>query len=207
MLKGILGVAVLASAILAGVSPSTAQMARSAAPVPTASVWKIDADHSELTFRIRHLVSKVRGQFNEWNGTILADPRNLAGGSVEVTIQTASIDTNHERRDNHLRSADFFDAANHPTITFRSRTVNVQGQKVRVAGDLTMRGVTKPVVLEGELTGLGRDAQGRQRIGFEASTRIDRQDFGVSWNNAVEGGGLLLGDEVEISIVVAAVQQ
>lgn len=126
---------------------------------------------------------------------------------MEVTIQTGSIDTNNERRDTHLRSADFFDAANHPAITFRSRKVEVRGEKIRVAGDLTIRDVTRPVVLAGELVGAGPDAQGKQRIGFEASTTINRHDFGVSWNNAVESGGLLLGDDVEISMVVAAVQQ
>lgn len=202
-----MGTAVLALSVLVA-GPVAAQAPLGAAPAGSAAVstWKIDATHSELSFRIRHLVSKVRGTFGEWNGEIVAAPANLAGGSVAVTINTASIDTKNERRDNHLRSEDFFDAANHPQITFRSRRVDVQGEKIRVTGDLTMRGVTKPVVLNGELTGIGKDAQGKQRMGFEASTTINRKDFGVSWNNLVEGAQML-GEEVEIEMVVAAVQQ
>jgi polyisoprenoid-binding protein YceI len=148
----------------------------------------------------------VRGQFNQWSGTIVADPASLAGGSVEVDIQTASIDTNNERRDTHLRSADFFDAANHPTITFRGTRVAVDGRELRVHGNLTIRGVTRPVVLEGEMTEAS-GAAGKRRIGFEAQTTIDRMDYGVSWNRAAEAGGAVLGDEVRISIAISAVEQ
>lgn len=197
--------ALLGAAPVAAQAPAAAPAAGGAAGA--VSSWKIDTAHSELSFRIRHLISRVRGTFGEWEGTIVTDPDRLAGGSVEVRINTASIDTNNERRDNHLRSDEFFDAANHPVITFRSRNVAVQGKKVRVAGDLTMRGVTKPVVLEGEVLGLGVDGQGKRRIGFEASTTINRLDYGVSWNRAVEGGGVTLGDEVDIALVVSAVQQ
>ncbi|MGI9181338.1 MAG: YceI family protein, partial [Longimicrobiaceae bacterium] len=176
-------------------------------PASRVSTWQIDRAHSELTFRVRHLVSRVRGSFDDWSGSVVADPNSLANGSVQVAIKTASIDTNHERRDNHLRSDDFFDAASHPEITFRSNRVEVNGESIRIHGDLTMRGVTRPVVLEGSYLGTTRDGQGRQRMGFEAETRVNRQDFGVSWNNMAEGGGVVLGDEVTISIVVAAVQQ
>ncbi|HEX2206831.1 MAG TPA: YceI family protein [Longimicrobium sp.] len=162
--------------------------------------------HSELTFRIRHLVSRVNGTFNTWSGTIVADPANLGGGSVSVDIQTASIDTNNERRDTHLRSADFFDAENHPAITFRSTRVVARGNELQVHGNLTIRGVTRPVVLEGRMLEVG-GAPGRRRIGFEAETRINRMDYGVSWNRAAEGGGAVLGDEVTISIAIAAVEQ
>ena len=205
MLKQCLTALLLAASL--GVSPSLAQMPKSAVPVTKVSTWQIDPAHSELTFRIRHLVSRVQGTFNEWGGTLVGNPENLAGGSVEVAIKTTSIDTNNERRDDHLRSADFFDAATYPTITFRSRKVDLQDKKIRVTGDLAMHGVTKPVVLDGQLTGLGLDARGKQRIGFEASTTINRHDFGVKWNRAAEGGGVVLGDDVEIAIVVAAVQQ
>jgi polyisoprenoid-binding protein YceI len=183
--------------------------AASPAPSPEATApvrWRIDTTHSELSFRIRHLVSRVSGTFNEWSGAIVADPGNLAGGSVEVEIRTASIFTSNERRDNHLRSDDFFDAPNHPSITFRSTRVEQRGRELRVHGNLTIRGVTRPVVLEGrmlEVTG----APGRRRIGFEAETRIDRMDYGVSWNRGAEGGGVMLGDEVTIRIAVAAVEQ
>jgi polyisoprenoid-binding protein YceI len=176
--------------------------AQAAAP----AVWKIDTTHSELSFRIRHLVSRVRGTFTDWQGALTADPARLADGKVEVTIRTASIDTKQEKRDAHLRSDDFFDAEAHPTITFRSTRVEVNGEALRVHGDLTIRGVTRPVVLEGSYLGITPDGQGGQRIGFEAETKINRHDFGVSWNRAAEGGGVVLGDEVTINLVVAAVR-
>jgi polyisoprenoid-binding protein YceI len=192
----------LLSATLAaspGVRPADAP---GAAPIR----WQIDASHSELTFRIRHLVSRVNGSFNSWSGSIVADPQSLGGGSVSVDIQTASIDTNNERRDTHLRSADFFDAENHPAITFRSTRVVAQGRELQVHGNLTIRGVTKPVVLQGRMLEVG-GTPGRRRIGFEAETRIDRMDYGVAWNRAAEGGGAVLGDEVTISIAIEAVEQ
>jgi polyisoprenoid-binding protein YceI len=202
--------AVLAMALLvAGVSTVTAQsVAARGAAVPPGGVatWQIDVSHSELSFRVRHLISRVRGHFREWQGSITADPANLATGSVQVEIRTASIDTNHQRRDNHLRSDDFFDADRHPAITFRSNRVEIDGERLRVHGDLTMRGVTRPVVLEGTYLGTTRDAAGRERMGFEAQTTVNRHDYNVSWNRAAEGGGLVLGDEVTISIVVAAVR-
>jgi len=194
--------ALMLSAGVGGARAFEAPPAAAAAPVR----WRIDTSHSELTFRIRHLVSRVSGQFNQWSGTIVADPASLAGASVEVDIQTASIDTNNERRDTHLRSADFFDAPNHPTITFRSTRVAVDGRELRVHGNLTIRGVTRPVVLEGEMTEVS-GAVGKRRIGFEAQTTIDRMDYGVSWNRAAEAGGAVLGDDVRISIAISAVEQ
>ncbi|HET7230183.1 MAG TPA: YceI family protein [Longimicrobium sp.] len=182
------------------------------APAPTAAAaapvtWQIDVTHSELSFRIRHLVSRVNGTFGEWKGTIVADPASLAGGSVNVEIQTASIDTRNERRDTHLRSADFFDAPNHPTITFRSTRVQAQrGGALKIYGNLTIRGVTKPVVLDGQMLQVA-GAPGRRRIGFEATTRINRMDYYVSWNRAAEGGGVTLGDDVDITIAVEATEQ
>jgi polyisoprenoid-binding protein YceI len=176
-----------------------------AATVPEREVvrWEIDVAHSELGFRVRHLVSWTPGHFREWSGTILADPADLASGSVQVEIRAASIDTNHERRDRHLRSDDFFDADQHPTITFRSTRVDAVGERLRIHGELTIRGTTRPVVLEGEATGV-RGPVGQRRIGFEAETRINRHDFGVRWNRAAEGGGLVLGDEVRIRMSVSA---
>ena len=182
--------------------PAIVPAAAPAAPV----TWEIDPSHSDISFRIRHLVSRVRGSFNEWKGTIVADPQNLAGGSVQVEIRTASVDTNSERRDTHLRSADFFDAAAHPVITFRSTRVQTRGRNITVNGNLTMHGITRPVVLTGTsapVTGVA----GKRRIGFEATTTIDRKDFNVTWNRAAEGGGAVLGDEVEISINVEAVEK
>jgi polyisoprenoid-binding protein YceI len=181
-------------------------LATAPSPPATAVTWRIDPAHSEVSFRVRHLVSRVRGSFGDWQGTIVADPANLASGSVNVEIRTASVDTNNERRDTHLRSADFFDAASHPTITFRSTAVEVRGEELTVRGQLTLRGVTRPVVLRGRMLEVA-GAPGRRRIGFEAGTTVNRMDFGVAWNRAAEGGGVVLGDDVEISLAVEAVEQ
>lgn len=193
----------LAAAVLAAVLavPAAAQSAQAPPATPSKAAWRIDTNHSELSFRIRHFVSKVRGTFGEWGGTILATPGAWADGSVEVTVRVASITTQNERRDNHLRSADFFDAASHPEMTFRSTNVELEEGRLRIAGDLTIRGVTRPVVLEGEVLG----EQG-QRAGFSAGTTINRLDYGLQWNRMVEGSAML-GDEVEVAIVVAAVRQ
>jgi polyisoprenoid-binding protein YceI len=196
----------LLAALAASAPAASAQAPSRGGGTSGASTWRIDAGHSELSFRIRHLVSRVRGNFDQWTGTVVADPRNLAAGTVEVTIDPATIDTGNANRDRDLRGSDFFDVARFPTITFRSRRVEATGSRLRVTGDLTMRGVTKPVVLEGEFTGVAPDAQKRRRMGFELSTTIDRKDFGVTWNEVVDGAGLLLGDEVEISILAEAVE-
>jgi polyisoprenoid-binding protein YceI len=206
MKSGLLATAALALATLSAV-PAGAQSAPAATPASGsgAVAWQIDPTHSELTFQIRHLVSRVRGTFGDWSGTIAVDPDDLKAGRVEVAIQTASIDTNNDRRDKHLRSGDFFDAEGHPAITFRSRRVENQGRAIRVHGDLTIRGVTKPVVLEGEYLGTTRGPEGKRRIGFQAETTINRHDYGVSWNRVVESGSML-GDEVTVELVVAATQ-
>ena len=197
------GFAALVFPLAAALAPAPAAPAPAEAPPVT---WRIDQSHSDISFRIRHLVSRVRGTFNEWSGTIVADPQNLAGGSVQVEIKTASIDTNNQRRDTHLRSADFFDAEKHPTITFRSTRVQTRGRRLTVTGNLTMNGITRPVVLTGEATP-PEGVAGKRRIGFEASATINRKDFDVTWNRAAEGGGVVLGDEVEITINIEAVEQ
>lgn len=176
-------------------------------PAPATATWKIDATHSELLFRIRHLVSKVTGTFTDWDGTITGDPADWKDGSVVVKIRTASISTNNARRDTHLRSADFFDATTYPELTFKSTSVAVSGQSITLNGDLTMRGVTRPVTLSGTYNGISPSADGRDRVGFEVTTRINRLDYGVSWNRAAEGGGALLDDEVTIQVTVEAVKQ
>jgi polyisoprenoid-binding protein YceI len=207
MTVGNLGALLLAPALVVGAARAPQHPAPAPRPAPAAPVtWQIDQDHSEVSFRIRHLVSRVRGRFNRFEGTIVADPQNLAGGSVRVSIQTASIDTDQERRDTHLRSSDFFDAATHPAITFQSTRVEQSGESLKVYGSLTIRGVTKPVVLNGRFTGVG-GAAGHRRIGFDATTTVDRMDYGVSWNRAAEGGGALLGDEVEINLTVEAIER
>lgn len=184
-----------------------------AAPAPATlparadtATYRIDVGHSELTFRIRHLMSRANGTFREWAGTITADPADWSTGSVDVTIQAASIDTRHDRRDTDLRSENFFDVANHPTITFRSTRVEVNGSEITVTGDLTMKGITKPVVLTGEFLGRMGAGTERERVGFSATGTVNRTDYGIVWNRAVEGGGVLLGDEVEITLAIEAIR-
>jgi len=190
-------------------------VALSAAPAPAVPVrdttiptrWTVDRAHSELLFRVRHLVSRVTGTFGDWDATIIAEPDNWNAGSVSVNVRTSSIDTNHERRDTHLRSADFFEVEKYPTMTFRSTAVVVRGEDVTLTGDLTIRDVTRRVVLTGTFLGMTPGAQGRDRIGFAVSGKVNRLDFGLTWNRAAEGGGLVLADEVTIDVTVAAVRQ
>ncbi len=174
-----------------------------AAPAPI--VWKIDLAHSDLSFRIRHLVSKVTGTINSWSGSITADPAALGGGSVEFTADMSTIDTRNAKRDEDLKSADFFEVAKYPTVTFKSTKVTANGSNLVVVGDLTMKGVTKPVTLNVEYLGTtGTPAVGKQKIGFHATGKLNRLDYGVTWNRAAEGGGVVLGDEVEIDINIEA---
>lgn len=169
--------------------------------------YVIDPVHSELSFRIRHLVGRVAGTFTDWGGTLRLDPSDLSGGSVEVRIQTASINTLNEQRDDHLRSADFFAAEAYPTMTYRSNRVEVDGDRIKVYGDLTLRGVTRPVVLEGEYLGrVEKDPWGQERVAFLARTTIDRQEFGVWYNQMLETMSVI-GDEVSIEIAIEAVRQ
>jgi len=182
--------------------PLAAQAAAGAAALPA---WSIDRAHSEVTFRIRHFMSRVSGTFTDFSGTIQADPTHWAGGSVTASISAASIDTREERRDADLRSPRFFNADTFPTITFVSRSVAQAGDSLTIAGDLTMRGVTKPVVLKGTVLGVMPGT--RPRAGFEVTTTLNRLDYGVSWNRVLEGGGTMLGDDVEIRINVEAVRQ
>jgi polyisoprenoid-binding protein YceI len=168
--------------------------------------WQIDPAHTDTGFAVRHMmISTVKGRFADVSGTITLDEADLSGSSVEVEIGVASIDTRQEERDAHLRSADFFDAENHPKITFRSRRVEATGGgDFRVIGDLTIRGVTREVVLEATDEGRATDPWGNEKAGFSARTAIDRQDFGLTWNAALETGGILVGNEIKISLEVQA---
>lgn len=186
----------------AAAKPATANVA----PAAALTNYAIDATHSALTFRVRHLLGRVGGTFGEWGGTIAIDTVTPANSRVDVSIKTASIDTKNAQRDNHLRSPDFFAADSFPAITFRSRQVTKQGSQLRILGDLTMRGVTRPVVLTGEYAGAFNDPWGKGRTAFTATTTINRQEFGVAFNKAVETG-TMLGDEVTIDIALEAVQQ
>ncbi|HKW11701.1 MAG TPA: YceI family protein [Gemmatimonadaceae bacterium] len=172
------------------------------------AAWRIDKTHSELTFQIRHFMSRVRGTFRDWKGTItLPDAAKWDGAGISVDITTASVFTDNDRRDADLRSSNFFAADSFPTIAFRSTKIERSGEAAKIFGDLTIRGVTKPVVLDGHFLGLQGAGNGAQRLGFEASTTVNRLDYGVKWNRAVEGGGMMLGDDVRIDIAIEAVHQ
>ena len=169
------------------------------------TTYSIDKAHSEVTFQVRHLLTKVRGRFSEFEGTIEYDEANPERSSVNVTIQAASVDTSERDRDTHLRSADFFDVEKFPALTFKSTRVTRKGSEgFDVAGDLTIHGVTRPVSLAVTLLGKAKDPWGNERIAFEAGTTINRKDFGLLWNAALETGGFLVGDEAKISLSVQA---
>jgi polyisoprenoid-binding protein YceI len=170
--------------------------------------WNIDASHSNLQFGVRHLViTKVRGAFRSYRGTLELDENDgFALAKVDVSIDAASIDTGEPKRDEHLRSSDFLDVAAHPTLRFQSRSIARDGAHYRVTGDLTIRGVTRSVVLAAEFQGRGKDPWGGQRAAFSARTSIDREDFGLTWNQALEAGGVLVGTTIEIEIEVQAVK-
>jgi polyisoprenoid-binding protein YceI len=172
----------------------------------TSTSYVIDMAHSSVEFAIKHMVfSTAKGRFNQFAGTINLDEGDLANSSVNVTIETASIDTRDEGRNGHLKSADFFDVEHYPTITFVSTGVAVRGDsEFDVTGDLTIHGVTKSVVLKAEKTGEGVNPWGVKVAGFAASTRINRKDFGLNWNAALEAGGVLVADDVKISIEIEA---
>lgn len=196
----------LLPALAVGQGAAPAQLSKGAPIVRTLPTWKIDVAHSELSFTIRHMVSKVRGQFDEWSGSIVADPADWSTASVDVVAQTSSINTNNESRDADLRSENHFDADRNPTVTFRStRVTRLPGDSVAVAGNLTIHGITKPVVLRAHLTAI-TGTPGKRRAGFEAETTVNRQDFNMTWNRVVEGTAML-GDEVRIEIAIAAVEQ
>ena len=178
-----------------------------AVPAAAQGTYSIDTAHSNVGFKIRHLVARVSGEFTEFDGTIVTDFRNLDASSVEFTITTASIDTDNEKRDGHLRSADFFDAENYPEITFKSSKITKKDDDTYVvAGILNIRGVAQPVILNVDYLG-EMQAMGGIRAGYEVSTILNRQDFGVSWNRTLDQGGVLLGDDVEVTINLEVVKQ
>jgi polyisoprenoid-binding protein YceI len=205
MQTALFAVALAGATVVAPTRPAPrAQAPRAAAPV----TWAIDPVHSDASFKIRHVVSRVTGNIREWSGTIVADPANLSGGSVELTLNMASIDTHNEKRDGHLKSAEFFDVVKFPTATFKSTKVTAKGNDLTILGDLTMKGVTKPVTLTAEFTGAAGEAvAGKQKAGFHASAKINRLDWGVSWNRAAEGGGAVLGDDVDLDFNIEATRQ
>jgi polyisoprenoid-binding protein YceI len=171
--------------------------------------WDFDPVHSSINFWVRHLmVSKVHGRFHDWKGTLELDDDDPSKSRIEVSIDAKSIDTRDEKRDAHLRSPDFLDADNHPAITFKSTAIEKKGEdRLLVHGDLAIRGTNRPVILDVEMGGRAKDPWGGERTGFSATTAIDRKDYGLQWNMALETGGVLVGDKVNITIEVEAVKQ
>jgi polyisoprenoid-binding protein YceI len=172
-----------------------------ASPAFAAETFVIDKGHSEVGFQIRHMMSKVRGRFNEFEGRIVADRARPEASSVELTIQATSIDTANPNRDKDLRGADFFDVEKHPTITFKSTRITPKGKdSYDVTGTLTMRRVSKEVTLPVTFLGFMKNMRGVEAAGFETAVTLNRKDFGITWNRALDAGGVLLGDEVYVSI-------
>ena len=167
-----------------------------------ADTYTIDKAHSEANFRVRHMVSKVSGKFDEFSGTINGELSKPASASVQFTIKTASINTGTADRDKHLRSADFFDAEKFPEITFQSTSIKPSGKKniYNVTGNLTMHGVTKKITLPVEYLGTAKDPWGNEKAGFTLTTTLNRKDYGVNWNKALDNGGVLVSEDVEVTI-------
>ena len=173
----------------------------------TTSTWSIDPAHTTVEFSVKHLmISTVRGHFGAVSGTIVLDEENPLASSVTAEIDVTSIDTRTEQRDAHLRSPDFFDVEKYPSIQFQSTRIERDGDHFDVHGELTIRGVTREVVLHTSDEGRGGDPWGGQRAAFSATTKIDRREFGLTWNQALEAGGVMVGNEIKISLEVQAVK-
>lgn len=177
----------------------------------TTSTWNIDASHSLIEFSAKHLmITNVKGRLADARGTLTMDEAHPERSSVEVEVGAASIDTRAEQRDAHLRSADFLDVEHYPTISFRSRRIdgarNEEGARFRVIGDLTIRGVMREVTLDATYEGAGRDPWGGDRVSFSGTTKIDRREFGLVWNTALETGGVLVSNDIRIQVEVQAVR-
>ena len=175
------------------------------------TTWTIDASHSAAEFSAKHMmITTVKGRIADVRGTLSLDEKDLNRSAVEVELGAASIDTRNDQRDGHLRSADFLDVEQFPTITFRSRRVEgaalSEGTTFRLVGDLSIRGVTREVVLDATYEGRGRDPWGGERVSFSADTKIDRRDFGLTWNAALEAGGVLVSNEIKLHLEVQAIR-
>ena len=178
----------------------------------TITIWQLDPAHTTIEFAVKHMMfTTVRGRFRNFTGTVRVDERNPDKSQVNVEIEAASIDTGVGDRDTHLRSADFLDVENHPKLTFRSIRIEgaykKEGDRFRITGDLEIRGKAMPVTLDATFEGLGKDPWGNQRAGFAARTEIDRREWGLRWNQALETGGVLVANSVRIEIEAQAIRQ
>lgn len=170
--------------------------------------WNIDPDHSLIEFRVAHMmVSKTTGRFLDYHGFVEMDADAKAFKAIEAVINAASINTNHEKRDAHLRNEDFLDVQRYPTMTYKMKRYDKQGDKYSVVGDFTLRGVTKEVVLVGTFNGVSQDPWGNLRAGFSAEGKLNRKDFGMVWNKALDSGGLVVGDEVQIRLEIECIKE
>lgn len=187
---------------------AVATIAFSSAPGARAVVYAIDPDHSRVTLNATHLgVGTVEGRFDKLSGTLEYDPTNIGASAVRVRIDAASINTNHSSRDEHLRSADFLDTRTYPEITFESTEVTKsKHNELRIAGNLSLHGVTRPVVLLAKFGGATMDMEGKKRVAFATSVSINRKDYGITWNRMI-GGSMLVGQMVQISLSIEGVEQ
>lgn len=182
--------------------------ALAAGPAMAADTLVIDKSHSEAAFQVRHLFTNVRGRFGTFEGTIVMDPAKPEASSVAFTIDASSIDTDNADRDKHLRSPDFFDVASHPSITFKSQSIRSTGKdRYAVTGTLTMRGVAKTITLPVSYLGTGKDPWGNERAGFSAAITLNRKDYGINWNKTLDNGGVLLGEDVAVTVDLEAIKQ
>jgi len=208
MNRRITGVAAIAIAALAAAGPAAAQqpVARAAA-VQSANPtrWVVDPVHSQVEFGIRHLLGRVRGSFTRWYALIETRDRDWTRGAVNVQVRTASINTGNGYRDTDLRSPRFLSTDSFPVMTFRSTSIASRDSTVEIGGILTLKGRSHPVVLKGNFHGIGKDLEGKERIAFDASTVVDRRDYGIRWNQLLEGSNTI-GDDVEITVALEAVR-
>lgn len=173
------------------------------------ATWKIDASHSEITFKVKHLViSTVSGKFTDFDATVIADKEDFSDAEVTFSAKIESITTGNEQRDGHLKSADFFDAANHPELSFKSTSIKqLSGSDYELNGDLTIRGTTKPITLKAEFGGIQQDFYGNTVAGFELAGKINRQEYGLTWSAVTEAGGVVVSDDVRIAVNVELIKQ
>jgi polyisoprenoid-binding protein YceI len=184
-------------------------MSTTVTATPARTTWTIDPAHSQVEFAVRHLmISTVRGRFAGVKGTVVSDDSDLGTAQVDVTIDVHTIDTREAQRDAHLKSADFFDAEKFPVLTFKStRVIDVKGDRFKLVGDLTMHGVSREVTLDVTSEGRGKDPWGGERAGYSAVAKVNRSDFGLTWNQVLETGGIAVGDEIRIRLDLELVKQ
>jgi polyisoprenoid-binding protein YceI len=193
--------------ILTAVALTAAVALPAARAAESADVYTIDKGHSEVSFQVRHLVTNVRGRFNDFEGTVNLDPANLEQSSVDFKIKAASIDTAVPDRDQHLRGADFFEVEKYPEITFKSKSVKAAGKdRYDVTGTFTMHGVSREITLPVSFLGTAKDPWGGTRAGFETEATLDRKEYGIVWNKTLDSGGAILSDDVKVAINLEAVK-